>query len=93
MADKFRMRPIVVVDLSQSRRVMSGTVPGEGRRHRRSRVHAGLCASVARRTRLYPAIVNSAHIWLRSTPRYLILRPPPTVFTQPNTSSTRLRTR
>ncbi len=36
-------------------------------------LQAGFCASLARRTRLYPATVNSAHIWLRSTPRYLNL--------------------
>ena len=81
----------VVVDLSQLRCAMPGTVlvrvvpvlsePCSGR---------ALCQSGQADEVVFGHY--SAHIWLRPTPRYLNLRPPPTVFTQPNTSSTRLRT-
>ncbi len=49
--------------------------------------------SLAMRTRLYAARAISAQRPLRVTPQLRSFLPPPTVFSQPNTSSTRFRTR
>ena len=45
------------------------------------------------RTRLYAARAISAQRPLRATPQERSFLPPPAVFSQPNNSSTRLRTR